>query len=149
MGTTSSVIDAAVDDLMNKMMNATTLGTFATVLERDEHPAVAAERGQLPIGYVLPIIEDGDAINMTMGGPQCFHTFSMTALAYYRGDDTTLQSDLRTTRDYAYNFIDLFRTGNYCQSAQVTGAKVDVGYWIGGTFPIHYWVCKLSMKLAV
>lgn len=149
MGTTSAVIDEEVDDLISKMYTATTLGSFATVLERDEHPAVAAERGQLPIAYVLPILEDGDKIDMTMGGPQTFHTFSMTAVAYYRGEDTTLLADLRTTRGYAYNFVDIFLAGNYLKRAQIYSAKVDVGYWIGGTFPIHYWICKLSVKLAV
>ena len=131
------------------MATATTLGSFATVLERDEHPAIAAERGQLPIGYVLPIIEGEDSIDMTMGGPQTFHTFPITAVAYYQGNDSTLQSDLRTTRDYAYNFVDLFRPGNYCDRGQIYNAKVKVGYWIGGTLVIHYWIVKLSMKMAV
>ncbi len=157
MGTTSTAINAIVDNLKTLITNnATTLGLNYTggVYEWDEHPAVPAERGDLPCAYVIPVIEDGDRINLLMGSVEGKHEFSITVVAYYKGvEDSASQvrTDLRTYRNYAYEFRDVFRTnGDYIGSAGVAMAhikemKLDFGYWLppGGTPIIHFWIAKL------
>jgi hypothetical protein len=69
------------------------------------------------------------------------------------GNDLTtsaLQSDLRTTRDYAYNFVDYYKTktgGQYLATGgQIKDWKVDVGYWIsGGGQVVHFWIVKMNV----
>jgi hypothetical protein len=90
---------------------------------------------------------------MTMGGPNTFHTFPITVVAYYMGNaDSRAQvtTDLRTTRNYAYSFIEYYRTkGNYISRGQITGAELEAGYWEGGSNIIHYWIVKLNIKTSV
>lgn len=140
-----------VDDILGKLTtNATALGGLTAAVERDEEPAVPAERGELPKAYVIPVVEGGDQINMTMGGPQTFHETVISVVAYYLGSDATFSTDLRNTRNYGYEFVDIFRSGNYADRGQIYNAKLDVGYWIsGGGFVIHYWIVKLGIKFEV
>lgn len=155
---TATAINAIVDDLKSLLTeNATALGLNYTgsVYEWDEHPAIPAERGDLPCAYVIPVMEDGDKINMLMGGPEGRHEFSMTVVCYYKGVEDSasqIRTDLRTYRNYAYAFRDVFRThGDYIGTAGLVMAhvkemKLDFGYWMppGGTPIVHFWIAKLK-----
>jgi len=155
MGEVVTVINKIVDALITDIQTATTLGLGAapTVREWDEHPAIPAERGELPLAYVIPIVEGKDKIDMTMGGPNTFHTFPITFVAYYKGTTdsrTQVITDLRTTRNYAYSFIEYYRTkGNFIDRGQITSAELEAGYWEGGGNIIHFWIVKLNIKTSV
>lgn len=147
-----------VDNLKSLITaSATALGLNYTgnVYEWDEHPAIPAERGDLPIAYVIPVMEDGDKINMMMSAVEGKHEFSMTVVCYYKGTEDTassIRTDLRTYRNYAYAFRDIFRyNGDYFGSkgvgyAHIKEMKLDFGYWAppGGTPIVHYWIAKMK-----
>jgi len=160
MGTTSTMINSIVDSLISDLQGATTLGLGASpkVYERDEHPQAALNRGDLPCAYVIPVMEGGDTITSYIGetGPHR-HEFPITVTAYYMGNDLTstqLQTDLRTVRNYAYNFLDLYKGtstgGRYLATAGfIRDFKVDVGYWIsGGGQVVHFWIVKMNMTMS-
>lgn len=155
---TATAMNAMVDNLKALITaSATALGLNYTgnVWEWDEHPAVPAERGDLPVAYVIPVMEDGDIIRMKMGAEEAQHEFSVTVVCYYKGSEDTasqIRTDLRTHRNYAYAFSDIFRyQGNYFGSkgvgyAHIKEMKLDFGYWVppGGTPIIHFWIAKMK-----
>jgi len=154
---TATAMNAMVDNLKALITaSATALGLNYTgnVWEWDEHPAVP-ERGDLPVAYVIPVMEDGDIIRMKMGAEEAQHEFSVTVVCYYKGSEDTasqIRTDLRTHRNYAYAFRDIFRyNGNYFGSkgvgyAHIKEMKLDFGYWVppGGTPVIHFWIAKMK-----
>lgn len=160
MGYTSDKINTIVDDLKSLITaSATALGLNYTgnVWEWDEHPAIPAERGDLPVAYVIPVMEDGDKINMLMGGPESKHEFSLTVVCYYKGTEDSasqIRTDLRTHRNYAYAFRDIFRYSSKgdmigtagTAMAHIKEMKLDFGYWMppGGTPVIHFWIAKMK-----
>jgi hypothetical protein len=155
---TATAMNAMVDNLKSLITaSATALGLNYTgnVWEWDEHPAIPAERGDLPVAYVIPVMEDGDIIRMKMGAEEAQHEFSVTVVCYYKGSEDTasqIRTDLRTHRNYAYAFRDIFRyQGNYFGSkgvgyAHIKEMKLDFGYWVppGGTPVIHFWIAKMK-----
>jgi len=159
---TATAFNSMVDGLKELITaSATDLGlTYPPrIYEWDEHPAIPAERGELPVAYVIPLVEDGDSIDLLMGSPEGKHTFSMTVVCYYKGNEdnrTSIQSDLRTCRNYAYAFRDIFRYhGDYFGSttgmAHIKKIKYDFGYWLppGGMPTIHFWVAKMTCTTIV
>ena len=147
---TATIFNGIVDALITKTTaSATYFGSPTAVVELDEHPAIPASRGELPKIYVIPVVEDGDDIDLKMGGPECWHNFSISVVGYYLGTDTTLSTDLRTTRNYGYLFLDMFRPDNRCDRGQIYNARLDCGYWVGGTVVVHYWVVKLKLKASI
>lgn len=164
MGTTSTRINAIVDAVKTDISNsATTLGfaTGVTIYERDEHPQAAMNRGDLPCAYVIPIMEGGDMISTDLDDLPHTHMFPITVVAYYMGTDLTasvLQSDLRTYRNYAYDYVDIYKTKSggpvlACTSGgagYIKDFKVDVGYWIsGGGQVVHYWIVKMNVTTMI
>lgn len=155
MGTTSTAINAIVDALISDLQTATTLGlgTSPKVYERDEHPQAALSRGDLPCAYVIPIMEGGDTITVNMDNMPHLHDFPITVTAYYMGNDVTatqLETDLRTIRNYAYEFLDYYKTHSgghrLTCNGNIKSFKVDVGYWIsGGGKIVHFWICKMNI----
>lgn len=155
---TATAMNAIIDDLKSLITaSATDLGLNYTggVYEWDEHPAVPAERGDLPCVYVIPVVEDGDTINMLVHAPEGKHNFSITVVAYYKGVEDSasqIRTDLRTYRNYAYAFRDIFRYSNDrigtkgLAMAHITQIKFDFGYWMppGGTPVVHFWIAKLK-----
>lgn len=155
---TATAINAIVDNLKSLITaSATDLGLNYTgnVWEWDEHPAIPAERGDLPVAYVIPVMEDGDKINMLMGSVESRHEFSITVVCYYKGVEDSasqIRTDLRTYRNYAYAFRDIFRySHDYFGTAGVAMAhikemKLDFGYWMppGGTPVVHFWIAKMK-----
>ncbi len=150
---TNDIIVKIVNGVKSQITNnATALGGITKVGEKDEHPSVPAERNELPVAYVLPIVEGGDDIDMTMGGSEIHHTFPITTIAYYPATTTTeyaddIDTNLVNTRRYAYNFLDLWATQNYSDRGQIYKGHLDLGYWIGGDGQVvYYWVWKLNLK---
>lgn len=155
---TATAINAIVDNLKSLITaSATDLGLNYTgnVWEWDEHPAIPAERGDLPVAYVIPVMEDGDKINMLMGSVESRHEFSITVVCYYKGVEDSasqIRTDLRTYRNYAYAFRDIFRyKGDYFGTtgmamAHIKEMKLDFGYWMppGGTPVVHFWIAKMK-----
>ncbi len=144
---TYTKINAAVD-AMNAMLSAATdLGwaTGITIHEKDEHPAIPADRGELPKVYNIPVMEGGMEIDTKIDSAAQIN-FPMTIVAYYLGTD--VDTDLRTTRNYGLNLIDKFRTTNNFGEAWLTGPiHLDVGYWQAVDRIIHYWACKIDFKI--
>lgn len=160
MGTTSTRINSIVDSLITDLKTATTLGLGSTpkVYERDEHPQAALNRGDLPCAYVIPVMEGGDMVTVHINNQGYRHTFPITVTAYYMGNDLTstqLETDLRTVRNYAYNFIDYYKDtktgGRYLATGgHILNYKVDVGYWIsGGGQVVHFWIIKMDMTTCI
>jgi hypothetical protein len=155
MGTTSTVINSIVDSVMSDLRTATTLGLGSSprVYERDEHPQAAMNRGDIPCAYVIPVMEGGDMITDYLDDLPHKHEFPITVTAYYMGTDYTaaaLEADLRVTRNYAYNFVDYYKTktgGPYLATGgQIKDWKVDVGYWgSGGGQIVHFWIVKMNV----
>lgn len=154
--TSSTSINSIVDSVVSDLETAsTTLGLGATpkVYERDEHPASALSRGDIPCAYVIPLLEGGDTIGLHIDDLPHKHDFAITVTAYYMGNDTTvsqLATDLRTTRNYGYAFVDIYKTKT--RGAYFTGGgwvksfKLDVGYWIsGGGQVVHFWIVKMNV----
>lgn len=159
MGTTSTRINSIVDSVITDLQTATTLGLGSSprVYERDEHPQAALNRGELPCAYVIPVMEGGDTVTSMIGkGAPHRHEFPITVTAYYLGNDLTatqLQTDLRTVRDYAYNFLDLYKNTTddryLATGGNIKDWKVDVGYWIsGGGQVVHFWIVKMSVTMS-
>lgn len=150
----ATTINAIVDAVKTDLQTATTLGLGASpsVYERDEHPQAALNRGDLPCAYVIPIMEGGDFITDYLDDLPHKHDFPITVVAYYMGNDVTatqLGTDLRTYRNYAYAFVDYYKTktgGNYVGGGWIKDWKVDVGYWIsGGGQVVHFWIVKMNI----
>ncbi len=158
---TSTAINAIVDGLITLITNnGTTLGLGSSgtkVYEWDEHPMIPAERGDLPVCYVIPVVEGGDNINMAMGSADGIHNFNITVAAYYWDDQTLpsqIRSDLRTYRNYAYAFRDLFRTsgdyfGDSTNKAHVWALKLEPGYFLAAGGMIHFWIATLKCKTII
>lgn len=155
--TTSTIINAIVDSVITDLTSFGTttlgLGSSPRVYERDESPAVAMNRGDIPCAYVIPLIEGGDMISTDIDDLPHQHDFPITVTAYYMGNDVTssqLITDLRTVRNYGYNYIDIYKTktgGPYLSSGgQIKNFKLDVGYWIsGGGQVVHFWIVKMMV----
>lgn len=145
-GSASSTFNAVVDSIITSLSSATTIGTPSGVYERDEHPAIPANEGALPIVYVVPLVEGKDVVNMTLGDKvnYAYHTFPVNIVGYYEMPDVA--TSLRTVRNYAYNALDVFLAKQSLPVGQIVGASVEVGYWVGGGKVIHYWILGLSIK---
>ena len=143
---TYTKINTAVDAMNTMLSAATDLGwaTGITIHEKDEHPIIPAERGELPKVYNIPVMEGGMEIDTTIDTAM-YLSFPMTIVAYYLGTD--VDTDLRTTRNYGLNFVDKLRTTNNFGEAWLTGAHLDVGYWEAVDRVIHYWACKVEFKI--
>lgn len=152
--TTYSRINTIVDAVITDLQTATTLGLGSSpkVYERDEHPQAALNRGDLPCAYVIPIMEGGDEVSPGVQTTSYRHEFPITVTAYYMGNDLTatqLGTDLRTTRNYAYQYVDYYLTksgGRTVGGGHIKKFKVDVGYWVsGGGQVVHYWIVKMDV----
>ena len=142
------MVDAAISTIT---ASATALGGITQVLERDEHPA-RMNINDFPYACVIPVVEDGDTVDLLMGGPECRHDFSMTVVAYYLATSSTesgLQSDLRTYRNYGYDYLDLYSKANYMGNGQISDAKMDFGYWEAVDRVVHFWVVKWKMTAII
>jgi hypothetical protein len=146
--TSITYINEVVDAVIAKLnANKTTLGNFTRISERDEDPAVLSTSGDMPIIVVIPLADRPDRIRMTMGsGGELQHDFSISIIGYHLY--TTLDSELRTLRGYAFTVVDLFRGAN-CQvgSAFVYSATVDVGYFVMVDYPVYRYIVTLNCKM--
>lgn len=144
-GSSSSSINTIVDSVITSLSSATTIGPITGVYERDEHPAIPANEGKLPIAYVVPLIEGKDTVNTTIDDDSLYHSFPISIVAYYSMPDVA--TSLRTVRNYGYEALDLFKAKQSLPIGQITSAIVEVGYWTApGGQVIHYWIVNLSIK---
>ena len=144
-GSTQSTFNGIVDSIMTALSSATTLGSPTGVYERDEHPAIPANEGALPILYVVPLVEGKHTITMTMDVGAAHHSFPVSIVGFYEMPDVA--TSLRTVRGYADNAFDLFKAKQSLPVGQVVSASIEVGYWVaGGGKVIHYFVVVLSIK---
>ncbi|MFA5137059.1 MAG: hypothetical protein WC489_06780 [Patescibacteria group bacterium] len=157
MGTSSTAINAIVDALKSDLETATTLGLGAspTVYERDEEPA-QIERENLPCAFMVPIVEEGCTVDMNMPWFPADFDFGITVMAFYKGNGDTptdLQTDLRSIRDYSFNFVDYYRTktgGAILNRGSIRNIRLDQGYWIsGGGNIFHFWTAKLDITMKI
>jgi hypothetical protein len=142
--TFNTMVDAGITMITS---NATLLGGITKCIERDEHPA-RANLSDFPYACIIPVVEDGDTVDLLMGGPECRHDFSMTVVAYYlatSSNETGLESDLRTYRNYGFDYLDLYAPSNWMGIGQIVDAKLDFGYWEAVDRVVHFWVCKWKM----
>ena len=116
--------------------NLTALGVGG-IEERAEDPAVMDKVRQYGgYMYLIPLAEGRDRMDNMQGGTKdMYHNFSMNVTAYYDFTATTmssksLTSNLRLTRDYAFDLIDLFN-GNDNQIAKgfVYRFELEQGYY--------------------
>ena len=144
-GSSSSSINAIVDSVISSLSSATTIGPITGVYERDEHPAIPANEGKLPIVYVVPLIEGKDTVTTTIDDVVLYHSFPISIVAYYSMPDVA--TSLRTVRNYGYEALDLFKVKQSLPIGQITSAIVEVGYWTApGGQVIHYWIVNLGIK---
>ena len=97
-------------------------------------------------------MEGGDEVSPGVQTTSYRHEFPITVTAYYMGNDLTatqLGTDLRTTRNYAYQYVDYYLTksgGRTIGGGHIKKFKVDVGYWVsGGGQVVHYWIVKMDV----
>lgn len=142
-------INAVTDEVISRLnANKASLGNFTRISERDEDPAVISQSGDMPIMVVIPLADRPDRVKVTQGGGgELEHNFSVSIIGYHLY--TTLDDDLRTLRGYAFTVLDLFRssTGIQVASAHVTGASVDVGYFVMIDYPIYRYIITLNLRM--
>jgi hypothetical protein len=126
------------------MSNSATLGGFTACLERDEHPGVALEAGQIPCSYILPIVEGHLNTEFDMGHDALRMEFPITILLYYRADDLSF---IPSNRNYAANLVDLVNDNYNLSGWQAYKCDTEVGYWESSGDVIHYSVNKFFGKL--
>lgn len=145
---TADKIDIAVDEIISVLQTATNLGGLLGIEERDEEPAVPAADHRLPWAYVIPIMEGGDHMTLSVDNESTWHEFPVTVVAYYAMDDIS-QTSLRTTRGYGYNAFDLLREhacGIFGPTAGLVEADLDVGYWVSVDSLVHFFILKCMFK---
>ena len=142
-------INAVTDEVISRLnTNKVSLGNFTAIKERDEEPSVIANhQSELPMIVVMPLANNPDNIRMTMSdGGEIYHSFSLTIMGYYKF--STLDSDIRTMRNYAYICLDLFRGANSkVATAHIDAASVNPGYFILVDNSIYKWVVKFHMRM--
>ena len=147
---TKDAINSIVAEIKSLVMtNTATLGGIKGVSERDETPAVVAQDGRLPWAYVIPIMEGGDHMIMTIDPSTVDHEFPITLVVYYGLNDTELDTALETVRDYGYNAFDIIRRHNagiIGPQGGLTEADLDVGYWVSVDQIVHFFILKLMFK---
>lgn len=162
MGTSSTVINNIVDALKTDIQTATTLGLGESprVYERDEEPA-QIERENLPCAFVIPFLEEGCEISMSMPMFPASWEFGISAMAFYKGTGDTpqdLETDLRTIRGYSLNFVDIYRDalssgtpcGTQLNRGMIRHIGLSQGYWIsGGGNVFHFWKAKISITTKI
>lgn len=146
--TTATQMNLIVATCKNLILsNATVLGLsgITEVFERDEHPAIALENGNVPAAYVVPIMEGGDSMNSTIGSQEVMHEFPLTIYAYYKMTDVA--TSLQTVRNYAYNMSDyLWGDGLNRTEANIVRQKLEVGYFTMVDNIIHYWIINCTVR---
>jgi hypothetical protein len=135
--TAFTAIDGSAAEIRARLLaNAATLGDIKTIKDRDEDPAVIVDNASdLPMVCVIPLGDEPDEIDFTMGGNDWKHEFTIRIVGYYRFsmDNKAPFADLATVREYAYGALELFRgarkAGLY-PGCNAKGAKIDFGYFM-------------------
>lgn len=140
-----AMLDAIIEDIGSKITTATTLGGITQVVYNEEHPAIPANEGALPIAYILPIVEGGGVWKFSPM-PGLDAEFPITIIAYY--DGVTQTGSLKQLVEYAMTFLDiLYNGGQYSSIGQYTSAEVDFGHWESVDKLVHMWIVKLHVKV--
>jgi hypothetical protein len=138
-----TMMSEILTDLSTKLTSATTIGGISSVSYYPEHPAIPADRNQLPKAYVLPIVEGGGNWD-TSPMPGLDAEFPITILAYYE----LPANSLLTLTQYALNFIDiLYNAGQYIKQGQIDKMDLEFKQWGSGDTLIHMWILKLHIKV--
>jgi hypothetical protein len=135
--TAFDAIDGSAANIRARLLaNAATLGDIKTIKDRDEDPAVIVDNASdLPMVCVIPLGDESDEIDFTMGGNDWKHEFVIRIVGYYRFslDNKNPFADLSTVRRYAYGTLEMFRgarnAGLY-PGCNAKGAKIDLGYFM-------------------
>lgn len=147
--TSTAYINLVTDEIISRLnTNKVALGNFISVKERDQEPSVLADHPDLtPVLVVMPLSNKPDVMDITTGGTEIQHKFSLSITGYYIFND--LDDDIRTMRGYAYTCFDLFRTvnGRQVSYAQVIGGSVNPGYFVLVDKPIYKWIVTLNMTM--
>ena len=122
-GSTQSTFNGIVDNIMTALSSATTLGSPTGVYERDEHPAIPANEGALPILYVVPLVEGKHSISMTMDVGAAHHSFPVSIVGFYEMPDVA--TSLRTVRGYADNALYVQNDGGSSTAVQSTAGNFN------------------------
>lgn len=149
---TYTYINAVVSAATNRIYtNRGSLGSFTTVVgEKDEHPAVPAERGELPKINVIPIGGETARFTHNISGSSIdlFHEFPIIIVGYYRNQ--SIDDYLSTVRTYGYNCLDLFTgTNRQVGQAYVTDGTIEFGYWEVVDQVIHFFIIRLNMEIII
>jgi len=134
---TKDVFNGIVDAFLAKVtLNKVLLGVGG-IEERAEDPAVM-DKVRLHGGYayLVPLAEGRDRMDNMQGGTKdMYHNFSMNCTAYFDYTSTVmssaaLTSSLRTTRDHAFDLIDLFNgDDNQIGLGYVFRFELEQGYY--------------------
>jgi hypothetical protein len=146
--TSTSYIDGVTDAIKTLLnANTATLGSFTTILERDEDPSVIGTRQDLPVLVVIPLGDKPDRVTLTMGsGGEMYHNFSVLITGYYHYDSLT--TEIRTMRGYAFSCIDLFRgSAAKVGYGHIYSGSVNPGYYVMVDNPVYRWEVILNIKM--
>ena len=156
---TKTLFNDIVDTFITRIQaNLTVLGVGG-VEERAEDPAVLDKVRQYGgYMYVIPLAEGRDRMDNMQGGTKdMYHNFSMNVTSYFDQTATTMEnksliSDLRLTRDRAFDLVDLFN-GNDNQIALgfVYRFELEQGYYeivdrIIYTYNVKFFIKVLETK---
>jgi len=144
MVTSYTMLNAILTDLGSKLLNATTsCGNIKSVVNYPEHPAIPADRNELPKAYVLPIVEGGGSwYGSPLPGVNA--DFPITILVYYE----LPKESLVLLSQYALNFVDiLYNAGQHSVCGEIVKMDLEFKQWGSGDTLIHMWILKLHIKV--